>query len=313
MSVQVEEAVGARQAEGRWVVPFDQGRATDKYLLGGKGANLCEMTYIGLPVPPGFIVTTDACRAYLHEGEVPSGLHEEVLAALGHLEEQMGLRLGDRRRPLLVSLRSGAPFSMPGMMDTVLNLGAMPETVPGLIALTGDAKHAWDSVRRFVEMFGKVVLGVDEELYTTRLEAAIERAGVANEREFTAEQLEEVARGHLEATAAAGAVIPDDPHEQLRLGVEAVFRSWNGNRARAYRKVEGIPDDLGTAVNVQVMVAGNLGDDSATGVAFTRDPATGEPVPYGDWLQGAQGEDVVDADFEEVDDDDDDQNQKKSA
>jgi pyruvate, orthophosphate dikinase len=182
---------------------------------------------------------------------------------------------------------------MPGMMDTVLNLGAMPETVPGMVAITGDERHAWDSVRRFVEMFGKVVLDVDEEVYVHGLRDAIAAAGVADERELDAQQLEEVARGHLAATEAAGATIPPDPHEQLQLGVEAVFRSWNGNRARAYRRVEGISDDLGTAVNVQLMVAGNLGDDSATGVAFTRDPATGEPVAYGDWLQGAQGEDVV--------------------
>ena len=293
MTAVVEETVDAGSRQARWVVPFADGRASDKYLLGGKGANLCEMTHIGLPVPPGFIVSTDACRAYLDVGDVPEGLMDEVLRALGDLEEQMGLRLGDRERPLLVSLRSGAPFSMPGMMDTVLNLGAMPDTVPGLIGLTGDPKHAWDSVRRFVEMFGKVVLGVDEHIYVARLEAAIADAGVANERELTAEQLEALARGHLEATTAAGVVIPEDPHEQLQLGVEAVFRSWNGQRARAYRRVERIPDDLGTAVNVQVMVAGNLGEDSATGVAFTRDPATGEPVSYGDWLPGAQGEDVV--------------------
>jgi pyruvate, orthophosphate dikinase len=277
----------------RWVVAFEEGRATDRNLLGGKGANLCEMTYLGLPVPPGFIVTTDACRSYLAEGAVPEGLMDEVLEALAGLEERAGLRLGDPERPLLVSLRSGAPFSMPGMMDTVLNLGAMPETVPGLVAITGDERHAWDSVRRFVEMFARVVLGVPEELYATRLREAIAAAGVADERELTADQLEEVARGHLAATEDAGVTIPDDPHEQLQLGVEAVFRSWNGSRARAYRRVEGIPDDLGTAVNVQLMVAGNLGDDSATGVAFTRDPATGENVAYGDWLQGAQGEDVV--------------------
>jgi pyruvate, orthophosphate dikinase len=293
MTVTTATSPATPQTAARWVVPFSEGRASDKYLLGGKGANLCEMTYIGLPVPPGFIITTDACRAYLEHGAVPETLYDQVMVALADVEQRMGLRLGDQQRPLLFSLRSGAPFSMPGMMDTVLNLGAMPETVPGLISLTGDPKHAWDSVRRFAEMFGKVVLGVDEHVYTEALEAAIAEAGVANEREMTAEQLEAVARGHLAATEAAGATIPDDPHEQLRLGIEAVFRSWDGKRARAYRKVEGIPDDLGTAVNVQVMVAGNLGDDSATGVAFTRDPATGEPVPYGDWLQGAQGEDVV--------------------
>jgi pyruvate, orthophosphate dikinase len=293
MSATIQDQVGPSGTTARWVVPFAAGRATDKYLLGGKGANLCEMTHIGLPVPPGFIVTTDACRAYLEAGDLPPGLLDEVLDALAVLEERMGLRLGDHDRPLLVSLRSGAAFSMPGMMDTVLDLGAMPDTVPGLISLTGDPEHAWDSVRRFTEMFGKVVLGVDETVYVEGLEAAIAEAGVDNERDLNAAQLEALARRHLDATAAAGATIPDDPHEQLRLGIEAVFRSWDGPRARAYRRVEGIPDDLGTAVNVQVMVAGNLGEDSATGVAFTRDPATGEPVPYGDWLQGAQGEDVV--------------------
>jgi pyruvate, orthophosphate dikinase len=277
----------------RRVLPFADGSAGQKDLLGGKGANLAEMTNIGLPVPPGFIVTTDACRDYLDAGRLPDGLMDEVHLALKELEERMDLRLGDPDRPLLVSVRSGAPFSMPGMMDTVLNLGAMPATVPGLISLTGDPRHAWDSVRRFVEMFGRVVLGVDAARYDERLHAAIADAGVADERELDEAQLEAVARGHLELTADEGTPISDDPHEQLQLAIEAVFRSWNGQRARAYRKVEGIPDDLGTAVNIQAMVAGNLGDDSATGVAFTRDPATGEPVPYGDWLQGAQGEDVV--------------------
>jgi pyruvate, orthophosphate dikinase len=277
----------------RRVVPFTDGRADQKNLLGGKGANLAEMTNIGLPVPPGFIVTTDACRDYLRVGDLPAGLMDEVHQALKELETEMGLRLGDEERPLLVSVRSGAPFSMPGMMDTVLNLGAMPATVPGMVGITGDPRHAWDSVRRFVEMFGRVVLGIDAELYNERLHDAIQTAGVEDERDLTAEQLEEVARGHLQLTADQGQSIPDDPHEQLQLAIEAVFRSWNGQRARAYRRVEGIPDDLGTAVNVQAMVAGNLGDESATGVAFTRDPATGEPVAYGDWLQGAQGEDVV--------------------
>ncbi len=293
MNTTLQDQVGGSKVDASWVVPFAAGRAADKNLLGGKGANLCEMTYIGLPVPPGFIVTTEACRAYLAEGDVPEGLLDEVMASLRELERDAGLRLGDPTAPLLVSVRSGAPFSMPGMMDTVLNLGAMPATVPGLIDLTGDARHAWDSVRRFAEMFGKVVLGMDEEVYTHQLREAVAAAGVANERELDAEQLADLANGHLAATARAGAQIPDDPHEQLRMAVEAVFRSWNGSRARAYRRVEGIPDDLGTAVNVQVMVAGNLGEDSATGVAFTRDPATGEPAPYGDWLQGAQGEDVV--------------------
>jgi pyruvate, orthophosphate dikinase len=277
----------------RYVRTFREGRATQKDLLGGKGANLAEMTYLGLPVPPGFTVTTDACRAYLAEGEVPTELDAEVASALAELEGQLGRRLGDTDQPLLLSVRSGAKFSMPGMMDTVLDLGAMPTTVPGLTAMTGDDWFAWDAVRRFAEMFGRVVLGVPAEVYDERVAAAVADAGVKDERSLDVADLERLARGHLDATADRGTPVPEDPHEQLRLAIEAVFRSWNGARAKAYRAMEGIPDDLGTAVNVQAMVFGNLGDRSATGVAFSRDPATGEDVPYGDWLMGAQGEDVV--------------------
>ena len=275
-----------------WVVPFDEGRATDKLLLGGKGANLAEMTHIGLPVPPGFVVTTEACRSYLAEGKVPSGLFDQVEAALEDLEARTGRRLGDPSAPLLLSVRSGAPFSMPGMMDTVLDLGATPETAAGLAEL-GDERFARDATRRFLEMYGRVVLGVSEGVFNHNLEAAIAAAGVADERGLSSEQLAAVADAHRGSIADAGEVLPEEPHEQLRLAIEAVFRSWNGDRAKAYRRVEGIPDDLGTAVNVQMMVFGNLGDRSATGVAFTRDPATGENVPYGDFLIGAQGEDVV--------------------
>ncbi len=275
-----------------WVVPFDEGRAADKLLLGGKGANLAEMTHIGLPVPPGFVVTTEACRSYLAEGQVPSGLFDQVEAALKDLEARTGRRLGDPSAPLLLSVRSGAPFSMPGMMDTVLDLGATPETAAGLAEM-GDERFAWDATRRFLEMYGRVVLGVSEETFNHNLEAAIESAGATDERGLSAEQLAEVSDAHRRSIADAGQDLPEEPHEQLHLAIEAVFRSWNGDRARAYRRVEGIPDDLGTAVNVQMMVFGNLGDRSATGVAFTRDPATGENVPYGDFLIGAQGEDVV--------------------
>jgi pyruvate, orthophosphate dikinase len=275
-----------------WVVPFSAGRADQKFLLGGKGANLAEMTHIGLPVPPGFIVTTEACRSFRAVGEVPAGLADEVSAALADLEAATGRRLGDPERPLLLSVRSGAPFSMPGMMDTVLDLGATPATIPGLARL-GDERFAQDALRRFTEMYGRVVLGVAEEQFSRVLEEAVASAGVENERELTAEQLAEVTRGYLAAIADAGAELPQDPRDQLRLAIEAVFRSWDGARAQAYRRVEGIPDDLGTAVNVQMMVFGNLDERSATGVAFTRDPATGEPVPYGDFLVGAQGEDVV--------------------
>ncbi|MCC5950165.1 MAG: pyruvate, phosphate dikinase [Nitriliruptoraceae bacterium] len=282
----------ATRAETRLVVPFADGRAEQKMLLGGKGANLAEMTRIGLPVPQGFIVTTDACRHYLDAGAVPEDLARQVADALHQLETDTGRRLGDPDRPLLLSVRSGAPFSMPGMMDTVLDLGATPATMDGLTRM-GDAWFAQDAARRFLEMFGRVVLGVDEAAFNAGVEAAVEAAGVATERDLTVEQLEALVAAHRQAIADAGATLPEDPHEQLTLAIEAVFRSWNGARARAYRKVERIPDDLGTAVNVQMMVFGNLGDDSATGVAFTRDPATGENVPYGDFLIGAQGEDVV--------------------
>ncbi|MFW5933417.1 MAG: pyruvate, phosphate dikinase, partial [Actinomycetota bacterium] len=276
----------------RFVLPFREGGREQKALLGGKGANLAEMTRIGLPVPPGFIVTTDACRRYLELGEVPGTLYDQVEAALRELEQDSGRGLGDPEAPLLLSVRSGAPFSMPGMMDTVLDLGATPETVPGLVTMGGE-RFAWDVTRRFLEMFGSVVLGVDGEVFDHNLQTAIAEAGVETERDLEPGQLEAVAHAHRRSISDAGAKLPEDPREQLRLAIEAVFRSWNGNRARAYRRVEGIPDDLGTAVSVQRMVFGNLDDRSATGVAFSRDPATGEKVPYGDFLIGAQGEDVV--------------------
>ncbi len=275
-----------------FVMPFSEGSADQKSLLGGKGANLSEMTRIGLPVPPGFIVTTEACRRYMDEGGSPEGLFDQVEEALTQLEAQVGRKLGDPDSPLLLSVRSGAVFSMPGMMDTVLNLGAMPETAPGLAAM-GDEWFAQDATRRFLEMFGRVVLGVDGELFEENVDHANDAAGVASERDLTVEQLAGVVAKHRETIAAAGKELPEDPRDQLKVAIEAVFDSWNGDRAKAYRRIEGIPDDLGTAVNVQMMVFGNLGDRSATGVAFTRDPATGENVHYGDFLVGAQGEDVV--------------------
>jgi pyruvate, orthophosphate dikinase len=283
---------GRSHRSDRWVLPFADGDASMRDLLGGKGANLAEMARIGLPVPPGFTVTTEACRSFRAAGDVPAGLFEQVDAALVDLEQATGRRLGDPSVPLLLSVRSGAPFSMPGMMDTVLDLGATDVTVPGLAAM-GDETFAWDATRRFTELFGRVVLGVEATVFDTILRDAVRSAGVADERELDAAQLADVVARQRRAVADAGVDFPSDPHEQLRLAVLAVFRSWDGARARAYRRVEGIDDDLGTAVNVQMMVFGNLDQRSATGVAFTRDPATGERIPYGDFLVGAQGEDVV--------------------
>ena len=275
-----------------WVVPFAQGDASMRGLLGGKGANLAEMARIGLPVPPGFVVTTEACRSFRAAGDVPEGLDEQVDAALADLEAATGRRLGDPSAPLLLSVRSGAVFSMPGMMDTVLDLGATDVTVPGLVAM-GDEAFAWDATRRFTELFGRVVLGVEAHVFDGVLTAAIAEAGVRDERDLTGAQLADVVARQRAAVEEHGVDFPTDPREQLRLAIVAVFRSWDGARAKAYRRVEGIDDDLGTAVNIQMMVFGNLDDRSATGVAFTRDPATGEHVPYGDFLVGAQGEDVV--------------------
>jgi pyruvate,orthophosphate dikinase len=279
----------------KYVYAFEEGNKDQKYLLGGKGANLAEMTNLGLPVPPGFTITTEACKVYMAQGEtMPEGLMDEVAEALAVLEQKMGKRLGDVDDPLLVSVRSGAPFSMPGMMDTVLNLGLNDTSVQGLAKQTGNERFAYDSYRRFVQMFGRIVLDVPGERFEHALEALREARGVATDPELSADDL----RGLVDTFKGivrehAGIEFPQDPTEQLRYAIEAVFKSWNGRRARDYRKLENIPDDLGTAVNVQAMVFGNKGDDSGTGVAFTRDPATGENRPYGDFLANAQGEDVV--------------------
>jgi len=279
----------------KYVYAFEEGSKEQKFLLGGKGANLAEMTKMGLPVPPGFTITTEACNAYRAAGDaLPDGLMAEVEASLKALEAKMGKQLGDPTDPLLVSVRSGAAFSMPGMMDTVLNLGLNDVSVGGLAAQTANERFALDSYRRFVQMFGKIVLDVDGELFEEALEDLRHERGVATDPELTADDL----RGLVETFKAivqkeAGIAFPQQPHEQLGHAIEAVFRSWNGDRAKIYRKMESIADDLGTAVNVQTMVFGNKGDDSGTGVGFTRDPATGENVRYGDFLRNAQGEDVV--------------------
>ena len=265
-----------------------------KDLLGGKGANLAEMTTVlGLPVPPGFTVSTDACRAHMCGGW-PDGLDAEVTRHVARLEKAMGRRLGDPADPLLVSVRSGAKFSMPGMMDTVLNLGLNDASVQGLARVTGDERFAYDSYRRFIAMYGRIVLGVDGAIFERPLEEAKHAAGTANDADLPAATVKTVVRTYLRAVRrATGAEFPQDPRAQLDGAIEAVFRSWNGARAIAYRVREKISHELGTAVNVQAMVFGNRDDDSGTGVGFTRNAATGENRPYGDFLVNAQGEDVV--------------------
>lgn len=280
----------------RWVYMFWEGNAQMRDLLGGKGAGLAEMTRIGVPVPPGFTVTTEACREYYRLGrQFPPGLWEEVQDALREVEERMGRRFGDPDQPLLVSVRSGAKFSMPGMMDTVLNLGLNDRTVEGLGRMTQNPRFAYDAYRRFLQMFGRIVLGVPGERFDEVLEAYKQRDGQRRQdTDLTAEELREIAeRFKAIIREHSGQDFPQDPYEQLRLAIGAVFGSWMGRRAVDYRRVHRIPDDLGTAVNVQAMVFGNLGWDSATGVAFTRNPATGEKRLYGEYLPNAQGEDVV--------------------
>jgi pyruvate,orthophosphate dikinase len=267
---------------------------TQKDLLGGKGANLAEMTTVlDLPVPPGFTVTTDACRDYMRGGW-PTGLDDEIADHVFKLEKAMGRKLGDPHDPLLVSVRSGAKFSMPGMMDTVLNLGLNDESVRGLANVTGDERFAYDSYRRFISMYGRIVLGINGELFEHPLEAAKQKAGTNNDAALSASVLKRLCKAYLAVVKkATGEPFPQRPSAQLRGAVEAVFKSWNGARAIAYRVREKISHDLGTAVNVQTMVFGNRDDNSGTGVGFTRNAATGENKPYGDFLINAQGEDVV--------------------
>jgi len=276
------------------VYDFTEGNKDLKDLLGGKGANLAEMTNLGLPVPPGFIITTEACRQYLREGAVPAGLADEVSEHLRQLEKKMGRQLGDPADPLLVSVRSGAKFSMPGMMETVLNIGLSDESVGGLAKQSGSERFAWDSYRRLIQMFGKTVLGIDGEAFEHAIEEAKRAKGTKNDLDLDAGDLHGIVETFKELVQVhAGREFPQDPREQMDLAVLAVFRSWNADRAILYRRQERIPADLGTAVNIVAMVFGNLGMDSGTGVAFTRDPGSGQQGVYGDYLQNAQGEDVV--------------------
>ncbi|MBM3593580.1 MAG: pyruvate, phosphate dikinase [Alphaproteobacteria bacterium] len=283
----------------QWVYSFgaghNEGRADMRNLLGGKGANLAEMASIGLPVPPGFTITTEVCTAYYDNGQkYPGDLAAQVRAALARVEEAVGHRFGDHHRPLLVSVRSGARVSMPGMMDTVLNLGLNDQTVEGLVAASGDARFAWDSYRRFIQMYGSVVLDVDHHRFEEIIEHVKLDTGKNEDTELTAAEWHRVVDGYKEMVAeVTGKPFPQDPETQLWGAIGAVFGSWMNQRAVTYRRLHDIPAEWGTAVNVQAMVFGNMGEDCATGVCFTRDPSTGENVFYGEYLINAQGEDVV--------------------
>ncbi|MGW0559702.1 pyruvate, phosphate dikinase [Streptomyces sp. NPDC003016] len=295
MSENKEPQVASEPQGQKFVYDFTEGNRNLKDLLGGKGANLAEMTNLGLPVPPGFTITTEACKVYLDSGEAPDALRDEVSAHLDALEQKMGKKLGQADNPLLVSVRSGAKFSMPGMMDTVLNIGLSDKSVTGLAQQAGgDERFAWDSYRRLIQMFGKTVLGVDGELFEEALEQAKAAKKVTVDTDLEAADLKKLVRKFKKIVSEqAGRDFPQDPREQMDLAINAVFDSWNTDRAKLYRRQERIPGDLGTAVNVCSMVFGNLGPDSGTGVAFTRDPASGHQGVYGDYLQNAQGEDVV--------------------
>lgn len=276
------------------VYNFRDGDRTMANLLGGKGANLAEMTKLGLPVPPGFTITTEACRHYLAQGTMPDGLEAEITSHVESLEQSIGRILGHASDPLLVSVRSGARFSMPGMMETVLNIGLNDQSVEGLAQISKDPRFAWDAYRRLLQMFGKTVLNIEGEQFEHRLDAMKVTAGVMTDFELSPVQLQDLVSQFKDVIAReSGSPFPQDPHQQLMSAVRAVFDSWNTERAILYRRREGIPADLGTAVNVQAMAFGNVGEGSGTGVAFTRDPGSGEKGLYGDYLPDAQGEDVV--------------------
>ena len=282
----------------KWVFAFSEGDGKNKHLLGGKGANLCEMTQIGLNVPPGFVITTEACLAYLDHPHrhLPEGVMAEVHTQLAKVEAASGKQFGGGENPLLVSVRSGSAMSMPGMMDTILNLGLNADTLKGLIAQTGNERFGYDAYRRFIQLFGKVALGVPEEHFDAEFELVKDKAGVKHDVALTAQNLAEIAERFLEVVHKhTGKPFPADPYEQLEIAIKAVFNSWGGKRAVDYRREFKITPAManGTAVNVVAMVFGNMGDDSATGVGFTRDPGTGENVMYGEYLTNAQGEDVV--------------------
>ncbi len=277
----------------KYVYMFTEGDGKNKMLLGGKGAGLCEMTQIGLPVPPGFTITTEACMKYFEEGGLPEGLWNEVQAAMKKLEEETGKKFGSEENPLLVSVRSGAPVSMPGMMDTILNLGLTDKSVLGLAQQTGNEWFAWDAYRRLLQMFGNVVMGIPHEDFEKRMDAIKRKKGIKLDVNMSVNDLKSLVRDYKRIYGRYSYEFPQRPEEQLRLSIRAVFESWNNERAKVYRQINGIPDDVGTAVNIVSMVFGNMGDDSGTGVAFTRDPRLGDKHLYGEFLINAQGEDVV--------------------
>ena len=283
---------------GRYVYFFAKGKADGsakmRNLLGGKGANLAEMANLGISVPPGFTITTEVCTYYTKEGKYPEDLEEEIRENLAKLEEETGKKFGDTDNPLLVSVRSGARISMPGMMDTVLNLGLNDVAVNGLVKQTQNERFAYDAYRRLVQMFGNVVLGVEERKFEELIEEKKKSRNIKEDIDLTAEDLKELVSSFKELIKKEkGSEFPQDPFKQLDMARDAVFASWNNKRAINYRKINKIPDDWGTAVNVQAMVFGNMGNDSGTGVGFTRNPATGEKELYGEYLLNAQGEDVV--------------------
>ena len=291
---EANETTSIDERQHKWVYLFEEG-GVNKSLFGGKGAGLCEMTQAGLPVPPGLIVTTEVCNAYYaNNKQFPEGMWEQVTNALHEIEKKVGKKFGDAKNPLLVSVRSGAAFSMPGMMDTVLNLGLNEETVTGLAEQTGDLRFALDAYRRFASLFGEIVIGVAHEKFERVMDRfKAQTGGDRLDTDLKPEELRGIIAAEKEIILAEQQTIPDDPYEQLRVAIGAVFNSWMGRRAIDYRRINRIPDDLGTAVNVQAMVFGNMGANSGTGVAFTRNPSTGKKELYGEYLLNAQGEDVV--------------------
>src|SRR5512138_361972 len=287
----------------KWVYNFEEVAAAEKYagswdgvraLLGGKGAGLFDMTRAGVPVPPGYTVTTEACNEFRKTGKFPDGQWKQQVAGMKSVEKATGKKFGDAKNPLLVSCRSGAKFSMPGMMNTILNIGLNDQVVEGLTKLTGNARFAWDSYRRLIEMFGETVFNLDDEVFEHPMAQYKEKKGYKVDTEMTAEDWKELTSIFKDVfKQKLGFDFPQDVYKQLELATKAVFESWNGKRAIAYRKKENISDDLGTAVNIVTMVFGNMGDDSGTGVAFTRNPSTGDKKMMGEYLINAQGEDVV--------------------